>query len=142
MPSDSPIRFAAFELQLETGELRKHGRKIKLPPKSFRLLALLAGRPGQLVTRDAIQRELWGADTFVDFEHGLNFCIRQIRSALGENAKKPRFIETLPRRGYRFIPEVSNHGDPQINNTPTVIAEVDSKTESTGAPAVPPCQHL
>jgi len=137
MPSDSPIRFAAFELQLETGELRKHGRKIKLPPKSFRLLALLAGRPGQLVTRDAIQRELWGADTFVDFEHGLNFCIRQIRSALGENAKKPRFIETLPRRGYRFIPEVSNHGDrQQINNTPTVIAEVESKTESTSVPAV------
>jgi DNA-binding winged helix-turn-helix (wHTH) protein/tetratricopeptide (TPR) repeat protein len=113
MSSASIIRFGAFELQLETGEVRKHGRRIKLPPQSFRLLVLLARSPGQLVSRDAIQKEIWGGETFVDFEHGLNFCIRQIRDVLGESARKPRFIETLPRRGYRFIVEASSNGNRQ-----------------------------
>jgi DNA-binding winged helix-turn-helix (wHTH) protein len=104
------IRFGAFDLNLETGELCRRGRKLKLSPKPFRVLALLAASPSRLVTREAIQKELWGSDTFVDFEHALNFCIREIRSALGDSAKKPRFIETLPRRGYRFIAAVSNSG--------------------------------
>jgi DNA-binding winged helix-turn-helix (wHTH) protein/cytochrome c-type biogenesis protein CcmH/NrfG len=105
---NSCIRFGTFELQVDTGELRKHGKKVKLPPQSARLLALLASRPGELVTREAIRKELWGDGTFVDFDHGLNFCVRQIRRALGESGKRPRFIDTLPRRGYRFRTDV--HG--------------------------------
>jgi TolB-like protein len=103
MPPSLPIRFGAFELDFDTGEIRKHGRKLKLAPQPFQALALLARSSGQLVTRETIRAQLWGSNTFVDFEHGLNFCIRQIRSALGESAKRPRFIETLPRRGYRFV---------------------------------------
>jgi TolB-like protein len=109
MSSGSTIRFGAFELFLDTREIRKHGRPVKLPPQPFRILVLLASSPGQLVTRETIRRELWGTDTFVDFESGLNFCIRKIRNVLGDKAKKPRFIETLPRRGYRFIFETPNH---------------------------------
>jgi DNA-binding winged helix-turn-helix (wHTH) protein/Flp pilus assembly protein TadD len=101
------IQFGAFDLNLETGELRRRGRGVKLSPKPFQVLALLAGSPGKLITRDAIRKELWDSDTFVDFEHALNFCIREVRAALGDSAKKPRYIETLPRRGYRFIAETS-----------------------------------
>jgi len=124
MLSDPLFRFGAFEIQLETGELRKRGRKIKLPPQSFRLLALLLSSPGQLVTREAIRKEIWGSGTFVDFEHGLNFCVRQVRHALGESARKPRFIETLPRRGYRFVVEPSNRRNVHqaSENTPGAIA--------------------
>ena len=104
------IQFGAFDLDLETGELRRRGRGVKLSPKPLQLLALLVGSPGRLVTREAIRKELWDSDTFVDFEHALNFCIREVRAALGDNAKKPRYIETLPRRGYRFIAE-SSHRD-------------------------------
>jgi DNA-binding winged helix-turn-helix (wHTH) protein/Flp pilus assembly protein TadD len=103
MPSAARIRFGIFELDVETGELWKRGRKLKLPPKPVRVLALLASSPGQLVTRENIRSELWGNDVFVDFEQGLNFSIRKIRAVLGDSVKKPRFIETLPRRGYRFI---------------------------------------
>jgi DNA-binding winged helix-turn-helix (wHTH) protein len=120
------IRFGVFDLNLETGELSRRGRKLKLSPKPFRVLALLAASPGRLVTREAIQKELWGSDTFVDFEHALNFCIREIRCALGEKAKKPRFIETLPRRGYRFIAAVSNTG-PATGSPP---ADGSNGTES------------
>jgi DNA-binding winged helix-turn-helix (wHTH) protein len=102
------IQFGAFDLDLETGELRRRGRGVKLSPKPLRVLALLAGSPGRLVTREAIRKELWDSDTFVDFEHALNFCIREVRAALGDCAKKPRYIETLPRRGYRFIAETSH----------------------------------
>ena len=103
MPPGSLIRFGTFELDLDTGEIRKQGRKLKLAPQPFQVLALLARNPGQLVTRETLRTQLWGRDALVDFEHGLNFCIRQIRSALGESASRPRFIETLPRRGYRLI---------------------------------------
>lgn len=97
------ILFGAFDLDLQTGELRQNGRKVNLAPKPFRVLALLASSPGLLVTREAIRIELWDSDTYVDFEHALNFCIREVRLALDDKAKKPCFIETLPRRGYRFI---------------------------------------
>jgi len=107
MLSTSTIRFGAFELDLDTGEIRKHGRKVKLAPQPFQVLALLAQSSGQLVTRETLRAQLWGNHTFVDFEHGLNFCIRQIRTALGESARRPRFIETLPRRGYRFVAQPS-----------------------------------
>ena len=97
------IQFGPFELDLESGELRKHGRTVRLSPKPWKVLALLAAAPGRLITRESIRKELWGSDIHVDFEHALNFCIREVRTTLGDNAKEPRYIETLPRRGYRFI---------------------------------------
>jgi TolB-like protein/DNA-binding winged helix-turn-helix (wHTH) protein/Tfp pilus assembly protein PilF len=98
-----PLRFGVFELDLDTGELRKSGRAVRLRPQAAKVLAVLASRPGQLVTREDLQEELWGQETFVDFEHGINLCIREIRAALGDDAVTPRYVETLPRHGYRFI---------------------------------------
>src|SRR5579862_8636509 len=97
------LRFDSFELDTGSGELRRHGDRIKLPPQPFRVLELLVRRSGEILTRDEIREHVWCNDTFVDFEQGLNFCIRQIREALGDAADSPRFIETLPRRGYRFL---------------------------------------
>jgi TolB-like protein/DNA-binding winged helix-turn-helix (wHTH) protein/Tfp pilus assembly protein PilF len=97
------LYFGSFELDPHTGELWKSGRPVKLPPQPTKLLIFLAGRRGELVTREEIKESLWGADTFVDFEQGLNFCIKKIRFALGDNPDQPEFIQTLPRRGYRFI---------------------------------------
>jgi DNA-binding winged helix-turn-helix (wHTH) protein len=99
MSSPRVLRFAAFELNSPTGELRQRGDLIKLPPQPFKVLELLARRRGEIVTRVEIRDHVWSGDTFVDFEQGLNFCIRQIREALGDTADAPRFIETLPRRG-------------------------------------------
>ena len=100
------LRFGPFELDLETEELRRDGARVKLQPQPTRVLALLVARPGELVTREEIQRSVWNDDTFVDFEHGVNFCIREIRAALGDSAREPRYVETLPRRGYRFVATV------------------------------------
>lgn len=97
------LHFGPFELDLRSGELRRAGVLLKLQPQPFKVLALLACHPGELVTREAIQHEVWPAGTFVDFEQSLNFCIRQIRSVLGDSALTPRYVETLPRRGYRWI---------------------------------------
>lgn len=100
------LRFGVFELNLDLEEIRKNGALLKLPPQPFKLLALLASRSGQVVTRDAIQEQLWGNDTFIDFEQGVNKCINQIRAVLGDNADNPLYIETLPRHGYRFLAPV------------------------------------
>ena len=102
----SVIRFGAFELDAANGELRKAGVSLKIHPQPLRVLVLLAAHAGQTVTRGEIQRCLWNEDTFVDFERGINFCINQIRVALGDDADEPRYIETLPRRGYRFVAPV------------------------------------
>ncbi|MBV9268804.1 MAG: tetratricopeptide repeat protein [Acidobacteriaceae bacterium] len=99
----SLLRFGVFELDLTTEELRRSGVLVKIPRQPFRILALIASRRGQLVTREELQQEIWGNETFVDFEQGMNQCIRQIRNALGDSAGTPRYVETLPRRGYRFI---------------------------------------
>src|SRR5215469_9872659 len=96
------LRFDIFELDTAAGELRRQGERVKLPPQPFRVLELLARQGGEVVTRACIRERIW-TDSFVDFEQGLNFCIRQIREALGDTAEAPRFIETLPRRGYRFL---------------------------------------
>ncbi|HEV2247059.1 MAG TPA: tetratricopeptide repeat protein [Terriglobia bacterium] len=103
--SSSPevIRFGVFEADTRTGELRKHGQRIKLQEQPFQVLSLLLARPGELVTREELRLKLWPADTFVDFEHGLNKAINKLREALGDNRETPRYIETFPRRGYRFI---------------------------------------
>ena len=114
---DSVCRFGDFELDRTTLELRKAGRKLKLTPQTARVLALLASRPGELVTRDEIRRELWGEGTFVDFERNLNYCLSCIRVVLGDTAKSPKFIETLPRRGYRFIASVER---PRLFSEPIV----------------------
>jgi DNA-binding winged helix-turn-helix (wHTH) protein/tetratricopeptide (TPR) repeat protein len=103
----SILRFDEFELHTAAGELRKRGGRVKLPPQPFKVLELLARRAGEVVTRADIREKIW-CDSFVDFEQGLNFCIRQIREALGDPADTPRFIETLPRRGYRFLMPVES----------------------------------
>ncbi len=97
------VRFAVFEVDLQTGELRKSGSKVKLQEQPFQILSLLLERPGELVMREELRKKLWPADTFVDFDVGLNASIKKLREALGDSADTPRFIETLPRRGYRFI---------------------------------------
>jgi TolB-like protein/DNA-binding winged helix-turn-helix (wHTH) protein/Flp pilus assembly protein TadD len=105
-PAHSKIRFGLFELDLQTGELRKSGVLLHLAPQPSKVLALLVSRPAQLVTREEIRDQIWGNDTVVDFEHGLNFAIKKIRDTLGDDPEAPRYIETLPRRGHRFIAPV------------------------------------
>ena len=97
------VRFGLFELDPRSGELRKDGLKIKLPGQSFQVLEFLVARRGEVVTREELQQRLWRTDTFVDFDAGLNNAIKKLRDALGDSADTPRFIETLPRRGYRFL---------------------------------------
>jgi cholera toxin transcriptional activator len=99
-------RFGIFEADLVTGELRRQGIRIKINAQPFQVLALLLARPGQLFTRDEIARTLWPGETFVDFDHGVHSAINRIREALGDSAANPRFIETLARRGYRFVAPV------------------------------------
>src|SRR5437763_10967324 len=107
MPGNaSPIRFGVFEVELRTGELRKQGVRIKLRDQPFQILQLLLAHPGEVVSRDELQKQLWPADTFVDFDRGLNKAVNHLRDALGDSAENPRFIETLPKRGYRFIAPV------------------------------------
>lgn len=110
MSDPAVLRFGAFELHPGPGELRHHGDVVKLAPQPLKVLEILVGRSGHIVTRTEIREHVWCGDTFVDFEQGLNFCIRQIREALGDTADAPLFIETLPRRGYRFLMPVSSSG--------------------------------
>src|SRR6516225_5926070 len=100
------VRFGSFEADLHTRELRKHGLKLKVQEQPFQVLAMLLARPGELITREEIRSKLWPEDTFIDFDHGLNAAVRRLRDALNDNAEAPRFVETLPRRGYRFIAPV------------------------------------
>ncbi len=101
--SSGIIRFGVFEVDLRAGELYKTGHKIKLQIQPFHALALLLERPGEVVTREEFEKRLWPVDTFVDFDHSLNTAIKKLRQALGDNKENPRFVETLPKRGYRFI---------------------------------------
>src|SRR5437667_5346086 len=116
----SLLRFGVFELDPKSGELRKAGVEINLPPQPAKVLVLLATRAGQLVTRDELRQQVWGKETFVDFEHGLNSCIKQIRAALDDHPETPHYIETRPRRGYRFIAPVQ---------------EVSARAVTPGAPS-------
>src|SRR5512144_3037777 len=103
----APLRFGIYELDVEAGELTKDGKPVRLPPQPFKLLVLLATRPGRLVSRDEIRDELWNDGTTVDFDQGANFSIKQVREALGDAADEPRYIQTIPKRGYRFIAPVA-----------------------------------
>jgi eukaryotic-like serine/threonine-protein kinase len=107
------LRFGVFELDTQTGELRKSGKTIRLRPQAAKVLTVLANRPDQLVTREELKDQIWGQETFVDFEHGLNLCIQQIRASLDDDADVPRYIETLHRRGYRFIAPVQDANQEQ-----------------------------
>ena len=119
-PKFQRIAFERFEVDLRSGELRKNGRKIRLQPQPFQLLVLLLERPGEMVTREEICHKLWKTDTFVDFDHSLGTAINKIREALGDSAEQPRFVETLPRRGYRFIGEINENGN---GTAPAIFAE-------------------
>ena len=133
-PPHETLRFSPFEVDLRTKELRRDGRRVKLPPQAWRLLELLAGSSGQLVTREEIQQKIWGADTFVDFEHSINKSIRQIRDALGDDADRPRFIETIPRRGYRFIAALEPKEFAQESAPSADVARPPLLTERSSAP--------
>jgi len=112
------IRFEAYRVDLQSGELYKNGQKVKLSGQPFEVLAMLVQRPGELVTREELQKKLWPEDTFVDFDHGLNTAINKIREALGDSAENPHFVETLPRRGYRFIADVGAGLVPALEGRP------------------------
>jgi cholera toxin transcriptional activator len=137
-PTDSRpaqrYRFGVFDADTATGELRRQGMRVKLNAQPFQVLCMLLERPGELLTREEISRELWPEGTFVDFDHGVNSAVNRIREALGDTAGSPRFIETLARRGYRFVAPVerialgqnpppptanpSNHGGPAVSVDP------------------------
>lgn len=126
IPTESAqkIRFGGFELDLRTQELRKNGQKVILQEQPFQILAALLERPGQLVTRDELTKRLWPSDTFVDFEHSLNKAVNRLREALDDSAEHPRLVETLPRRGYRFIAPLESAERPKL------------ETPGGGSPAV------
>ncbi len=113
--------FGDYELECRTGELRRGGTALKLQPQPTKVLSILASRPGEIVTREELSEQVWGADTYVDFEHGLNFAIRKIRSVLEDDPDQPRFIETIPKRGYRFIAAVKT---PLELARPQIVAPV------------------
>ncbi|PYU28844.1 MAG: hypothetical protein DMG32_01790 [Acidobacteria bacterium] len=133
-PPPRLIRFGVFEADLSAGELRKGGSKIRLQEQPFQILAMLLERPGQIVTRDELRSKLWPGDTFVDFEHGVNSGVARLREALGDSADNPRYIETLPRRGYRLI--VSVDGVPQAPTPTASVNGGDPSLDSRPAPQV------
>jgi TolB-like protein/DNA-binding winged helix-turn-helix (wHTH) protein/tetratricopeptide (TPR) repeat protein len=122
-----PVRFWDFQLDLRTGELRRDGIDLKLQPQPAKVLALLVSRPGEVVTREELANHVWGSDTHVAFDGGLNFAIRQIRAALQDDSDAPRFIETLPKRGYRFVAPVTQ--DSAVATTPPVTPPAPAQNE-------------
>src|SRR6266567_3296527 len=122
------VRFGAFEADVRTGELRKDGVKLKFSGQPFQVLAILLERPGDVVTREELQKRLW-PDTFVDVERNLNTAVNKIREVLGDSAENPRFVETLSRRGYRFIAPVEMD-IPLVNQDP-IETPVDQPAKST-----------
>ena len=113
------LHFGVFEVDLKACELRKHGLRLKLPEQPFQILSVLLENPGELVTRDELRSRLWPGDTFVDFDHGLNNAVMRLREVLGDSSESPRFVETIPRRGYRFIAPVAGPFLPAASTTQT-----------------------
>ena len=132
------IRFGDFELDSQTGELYKHGLRIKLADQPFRVLAALLETPGELVTRDQLRQRIWPANTFVDFEQGLNRAVNRVRDALGDSASNPKFIETLPNRGYRFIAAIEHPlpGVPVARHAPTPGSAPAATVAASAPPAI------
>jgi DNA-binding winged helix-turn-helix (wHTH) protein len=118
------VRFGDFYLDLRSGELSRDGSRLTLAHQPFRLLLILISEPGAVVTREHLRRELWTHGTFVDFEHGLNAAVKRLREALGDSAAAPRFIETLPKRGYRFIASVEPCASIPAPVSRTIVAPV------------------
>ena len=119
-PAGRTIRFAVFEVDLAAGELRKNGNRIRLQEQPFQMLVYLLDRPGEVVTREELRQKLWPADTFVDFDHSLNTAVNKLREALGDSASSPRYVETLARRGYRFLAPVQR-GEAKSPDSPAGI---------------------
>src|SRR5579863_7139517 len=120
----SCIRFGDFELDFKAGVLRKNGIRVRCQEQPLQVLAALAERPGELVTREELRRRVWPQDTFVDFDHALNTAIKKIRAALNDDADAPRYIETVPRRGYRFLATVERESSLQPASAPPVPAQL------------------
>src|SRR6516162_8905613 len=110
-PTPNRLQFGPFLADFRACELRKDGRKIRLQEKPMLLLGALTASPGEVVSREHLQKQLWPDDTFVDFETGLNTAVRKLREALADNPENPRYVETIPKHGYRFLAEVSNNGE-------------------------------
>jgi cholera toxin transcriptional activator len=128
------LRFGVFEVDVAAGELRKHGARLRLQEQPFQVLVVLLENAGRVVTRDDIRQKVWPADTFVDFDHSLNTAVNKIREALSDSASSPRFVETLARRGYRFIAPVNG-----VETVPPKSSEVSSR--DTGVGTEPPALH-
>ncbi len=136
------LRFGVFELDLRAGELRKHGLRIRIQEQPFQVLVMLLEHPGDVVTREELQKKLWPADTFVDFDHGLNKAISKIREALSDSVESPRFVETVARRGYRFLADVNvvdtvPARSPELATAPHPVAEAGDREDLAGRPAMP-----
>jgi len=138
MSASSPVRFGAFELDLGTGELRKQGIRRKIQDQPFQVLQALVERPGELVTREELQRRIWGEGTFVDFDQSLNRAVNKVREALGDSAENPRYIETMARRGYRFIAPVEGPPKPiqqavaPVEDAPKLLAQSPASVRPWG----------
>ncbi len=128
------IHFGVYDLDCDAMELRKHGVLIRLQEQPFRVLAILAGRPGEIVTREELQEQIWG-NVFVDFDQSLNKAVNRVREALNDNAGTPQYIETVPRRGYRFIAPVA--ALPQTEAQGPVAASEPRPAAGPGATHIP-----
>jgi TolB-like protein/DNA-binding winged helix-turn-helix (wHTH) protein/Flp pilus assembly protein TadD len=132
------LRFGVFELDLRAGELRKNGLRIRLQEQPIRVLTMLLEHPGEVVTREDLQKNLWPADTYVDFDHGLNKAINKIRDSLGDSADSPRFVETVPRKGYRFLAEVKSVDASAVRSLdPVAQQQAPSTSELSNSAAIP-----
>jgi Tol biopolymer transport system component/DNA-binding winged helix-turn-helix (wHTH) protein len=140
------IHFGVFDADLRTQELRRQGTRVKLPRQSFQILQILLQRPGELVTREELRNALWPGDTFVDFDHGLNNAVKRIRAVLGDSAESPRYIETLPRMGYRFIGTIATNGNGNTNGAyfngnghdGSAVATIERVAETPASPLPEP----
>ena len=136
------LRFGDFEVDLRAGELRRHGLRVRLQEQPFQVLSMLLEHPGEVVTREELQKKLWPADTFVDFDHGLNKAVNKIRDALGDSSETPRFVETFARRGYRFLAEVKAADATAVRSAglappPLPTAETRDGPDVAVSPAMP-----
>jgi DNA-binding winged helix-turn-helix (wHTH) protein len=131
--SANKFRFAVFEADVRTGELRKHGIRLRLPDQPFNVLVALLECPGELVTREQLVKRLWPEGTFVDYDHSLNTAVNRLRETLGDSAETPRFIETLPRKGYRFVGSVERIGEESPPGDGRGAVSAASKTDLPSA---------